>query len=165
MVRRQKLVDPDNGKTPSMRINHEWKAHSKKGLFGGYTKFTFNCRGESHTIKLKDVLIDKNEHFIVTDKARLMREAGDRFFFMVDTKTYGVNKFTRKGDGYYLFTFKRNKFNSSRWDIERFYYSAEEVLKANVTPELEFHNVFWRVIRYCYYGVAIKENDGGDNSS
>lgn len=165
MVRKVDVVDLKVGKTPTDRNHFEWTARSKKKLLGGSTLFTFSCKGVNSDVILTGVHIDKNETNIVMDKARFMRKRGDNFYLIADLGTHGVNKLARKRGGYYLYAIKRNKQYPSCWDVKRYFYSYRKAREAGVHQDLQMHNVYWRVMRYCYYGMAIKEANGDDNSS
>lgn len=156
-----------DGKLPSMRASHAWTSKFSGGILNkigiGSTSIRFRCGGNYHDIKIKGVHVDKKQHSIEMDNARLMRQAGDNFFFLVDLSTHGVNKSARKRGGYMLCTFTRANNNANKWIQEEYYYSKEE------TKPFGIHNVgiahkAWRIVRYCYYGLAVMEDTGGDNS-
>lgn len=153
------------GNLPSMRANYNWT--SKFNTYGllnklgiGGSKINFKCGHKHYNIKLNGVHVDKRENHIPMDGARLMRRAGNIFYFLFDLSTHGVNKTSRKRGGYYLYTFE---MKNGAWQQQRHYYSVEDVEPLNL-GELEFYNVFWKILRHCYYGVAIEEDSGGDNS-
>lgn len=153
------------GKKPSMRANHNWTSVLKPNRFLnklgiGSSIFTFKCGYRHYDIKLKGVHVDKLENHLVMDKAHFMRRAGERFYFLVDLSEHGVNKTSRERGGYYLYTFEKM---NNKWRIKRHYYSLKDVEPLKLDG-LMFHNVYWRIIRYCYYGEAIEGDNGGDNS-
>jgi len=159
-------IRTSRGEVPTTRANYKWvaeyKIREKLNKLGiGGSKITFNCGYDSHDIYLKGVHIGKGYIQLPMDKARLMRKAGNKFFFLFDLSEYGVNEAFQKRGGYYLYTFAHKK---GTWKIKRHFYSLRKTQFLGL-DKLKFHNVFWRVLRYCYYGVTIEEDDRSDNSS
>lgn len=150
-----------------MRSDHRWTSEFVKSFKNGFgvgsSILKFKCGTVNYEVKLYGAHVDKKSMYIEMDKARLMREKGDKFFFMVDMTFHGVNWLTRKRGGYTLFTMERSEKVACGWEVKRYFYSRKESAHCNVEDKT-FPHVFWRIIRGCYYNVAIVENLGDDNS-
>jgi hypothetical protein len=149
------------------RANYDWTGETQPSILNqiglGLTSFSFKCEGVLNNINLKGVHVSKYRFLDRMNKARLMREKGNRFYFLVDLATHGVSEASRKRGGHYLYVItekhrrvdpKTGKVSNKGWKVRRIYYSLELTAHLNL-GSLKFHNHYWRIMKHCYYGVAV----------